>query len=452
MYNRQLSFVASLILSLSVLGGAGTDFTSVSVSADGKLLSSDGATVSQIISSEDNRGRPYLRFSYKPDREGQCFHLTVKGLRPHNWVVSHGGWMLGTWTFEQLSTGIDLGAQDAGTCEIGKRGGPRKPDDWSEWLAMLRSVKSTFDGTMQPCYFWAPVRAKDMAVPLIVGLHTWSGDWHHTTSYASVLNFAKKNGWAMIGPNYRGANDHVDACGGDAAIQDIIDAVDFAKREVRIDPKRIYIIGGSGGGHMALLMAGRHPEIWAGCVAFCPISDLSRWYSESKMNHPGRDPEYAQMMESVCGGNPEDKPEEYAKRSPLTWLQNARRAGVPVYIATGIHDGWTGSVPVGHAIRAYNALCKTEDLIDESAIEQIETSQSVPLDVSKEEVVDPFYDSRVFVRLRRTSGKVRLTLFEGGHGGNFAAGFDFLSRQIQGGAVVWNLPVAATGKEEKLAK
>jgi len=60
------------------------------------------------------------------------------------------------------------------------------------------------------------------------------------------------------------------------------------------------LIGGYGGGYAALLMAGRHPEIWAGVSAWCPISDIEAWYAESKTSQSG----YAENIEKSCSGNP----------------------------------------------------------------------------------------------------------------------------------------------------
>ena len=158
------------------------------------------------------------------------------------------------------------------------------------------------------------------------------------------------------------------------------------------------------------------------------------------------------MMEKACGGIPSEKAEEYAKRSPLTWLAAAKAAKTPAYIATGIHDGWTGSVPVGHAIRGFNALCEKGADVSEEHIAAIETNRSIPAGLETEKVSDPFYDAKRRIHFRRTSGNVRITLFEGGHGGNFPAGFDFLSRQRRGEMVDWGLPQKASGKVEALSR
>ena len=92
--------------------------------------------------------------------------------------------------------------------------------------------------------------------------------------------------------------------GSDYAVQDIVDAVSYAKANAKIDAARIYIVGGSGGGHITLLMLGRHPELFAAGAAFCPISDLARWHADSLEDHPGRGKCYAEMMEKSCGGTP----------------------------------------------------------------------------------------------------------------------------------------------------
>ncbi len=349
-----------------------------------------------------------------------------------------------TRLFAAVLATVAIGAKTPVAGKGARDGGKASTNDWT---AILRTFKSSYDGTEQQLYFEAPEKAGAEAVPLIVGLHTWSMNIRRTDNYAPVRKWAKTKGWAFVGPNFRGANNHPEACGGEPAVQDIVDSVEYAKAHAKIDARRIYIVGGSGGGHMTLLMAGRHPEIWAGCAAFCPISDLARWHADSMLRHPGRSKSYAQMMERSCGGTPEAKPDEYARRSPLTHLAAARKAGVPVYIVTGIHDGWTGSVPVGHSIRAFNALADEKDRVPEADIAAIEETQAIPPTLKSESGLDPFYGIRGKGRMhfRRTSANVRLTIFEGGHGGNYPAGLDFLSRQTKGSPADFSLPASAYG-------
>ena len=92
------------------------------------------------------------------------------------------------------------------------------PKDWPEWQEGIVQIKSTIDGTDQPCHFWAPDKASSEAVPLIVGLHTWSGDYTQLAHYRIVRDFAKKSGWAFVGPNFRGPNSTPEGCGSDLAV------------------------------------------------------------------------------------------------------------------------------------------------------------------------------------------------------------------------------------------
>ena len=341
----------------------------------------------------------------------------------------------------------------AGTGLLAANAKPAKPAKIDPaWAKILVQVKSTLDGTLQPCYFWAPEAAKTKAVPLIVGLHTWSYDYKATSHYQTVLDYAKKNGWAMLGPNFRGPNKTPPACGGDPAVQDIVDAVNYAKAHVKIDPARVYIVGGSGGGHMTLLMLGRHPEIFAAGAAFCPITDLARWHADALLKHPGRGKNYAKMLEKACGGTPAEKPDEYKHRSPLTWLDNARKAGVAAYIVTGIHDGWKGSVPVGHSFRAFNALANPKDRVAEEDISAVEETRKVPSALAYTGPHDPFFPDKMRIHFRRTSANVRFTLMEGGHAGNYPGGLDFLSRQVKGRPADFSLPESGKASEEALGK
>ena len=302
-----------------------------------------------------------------------------------------------------------------------------------EWMSRYRTVTSTADGTRQPLYWYDPLRPE--SVPLVVSLHSWGASCQNPSPARTVCGYCREHGWAMVYPNFRGPNVRPEACGSDLAVQDILDAIAWAKRECNIDKDRIYIIGGSGGGHMTLLMAGRHPEVFAGAAAFCPITDLARWQNDStkRKNH------YARNLVSVCGGLPTERPDEYARRSPLTWLPAARKANLPVYIATGIHDGHTGSVPVGHAIRAFNALADEKDRISEADIGFVETKEIVP-DRLRFKGSDPFYGQKTRVHLRVTSANARLTLFDGGHSVNYPAGLDFLARQRRGRPADMTLP------------
>jgi poly(3-hydroxybutyrate) depolymerase len=324
------------------------------------------------------------------------------------------------------------------------------PGKWTEkmtdeWDRIEVKIKSSADGTDQPAYFHLPPTALKNGgkAPMLVMLHTWSYGYKAKNPAAWAITECCRRGWAFLYPHFRGPNKTPQGCGSDLAVQDIADGVKWALANHPIDPNRVYIMGGSGGGHMSLLMAGRHPELFAASYAACPITDIARWYTESGDSARNLYPSYAKMIQSACGGKPEEKPEEYVRRSPLTWIGAAKKAGVAVSITTGIHDGHKkkggGSVPIGHSVRAYNALALEKDRITDAQMESMERTEQVPPELAFEGT-DPYFKKGQEVLLRRTSGNVRLTVFNAGHAGNFVEGAAWLALQKRGEPADWNVP------------
>ncbi len=301
------------------------------------------------------------------------------------------------------------------------------------------SFKSSLDGSMQGTWFSPPPSAA-VPAPLLVVLHTWSFGMDYSEPRGSYFPMAVDRGWAFLAPDFRGPNRRPEACGSDLAVQDVLDAVAWAKANARIDDDRVFVAGASGGGHMALLLAGRAPELWAGVYAACPIFDIADWHRQ-RAPKGGKKSQYAVDIEMSCGGLPEERPEEYARRSPRTFIAAARAAETHVDICTGIHDGHSGSVPVSHAIEAFNALADAGDAIGAEDIARIVEDEAIPPHLAFAGS-DPFFAGKP-VLLRRESANARLTIFEAGHAGNYAACVDWFSRQRRGAPVDWTVGAPA---------
>lgn len=207
-------------------------------------------------------------------------------------------------------------------------------------------VPSSLDGSVEPSLLHLP--PDDGLVPLVVGLHSWSFD--RSNQVERMLPYVQKLGWALLLPEFRGpnlvTNPHAPkACASELAKQDIIDAVEFVCEEHAnsIDTDHIFLLGGSGGGHMALCMAAYRPELWKMVSSWCPITDVARWHSENANYVPG--------MEACCGGPPKAVPEEYERRSPTSRVDDIARANVFVY-----HGRWDASVPCRHSLDLYTTL------------------------------------------------------------------------------------------------
>ena len=291
---------------------------------------------------------------------------------------------------------------------------------------------SPADGTEQKTLFYAP--PGDEPIPLLVAFHTWSGDYGQDES--PYARWCMARGWAFVHPDLRGPANRPEAAGSDLAFADLRAVIDLARSKRRIDPDRIYAVGVSGGGMMTLLAAARMPEVWAAASAWVPVTDLTVWHAESV----ARNNKYAGDVEHVCGGPPGASPAvdaAYATRSAVARLAAARPA-LPLDINTGIHDGHVGSVPVSHAVRAFNAVAAKADHLPASIIDALVADRAVPAALGAPPA-DPLYASRP-VLLRRTSGPARLTVFDGGHEILHEAALTWLEAQRRGAPPTWNPP------------
>jgi dienelactone hydrolase len=283
-------------------------------------------------------------------------------------------------------------------------------------------IECPADHTQQPALFYAPP-GQTAPAPLLVGLHTWSAGYTQSDS-AAYATWCIQKGWAFVAPHFRGPNGKPQATGSELAVADVLAAVEYAKAHAKVDPKRVYLVGASGGGHMALLMAGRAPGVWAAVSAWVPISDLAAWHRQCTAAGLG----YAKQIAASCGGAPGASAAvdlEYRSRSPLTWLAAAK--DVPLDINAGIRDGHGGSVPISHSLNAFNLLAAEADRLAEADIQYLVEKAEVPPHLQRK-IEDPLYGGNVPL-LRRTSGKTRVTIFKGGHQIVVRAALSWLQKQ-----------------------
>ncbi len=284
--------------------------------------------------------------------------------------------------------------------------------DWPKECRLVNII-STSDGKNQPAFFFAMRGVKP--APLIVSLHTWSGDY---TQKDSLAWQCIKKGYNYIHPNFRGPNNTYEACGSSLVISDIDGAIDFALKNSSVDTSEIHIIGVSGGGYATMLMymKSRHNiktfSAWAG------ISNLLDWYyeSEGRKNRYSKDIAQATTGKNFGSGNYNMDREEAKKRSPV-FMETpvAERKNGKLYIYEGVHDGYTGSVPITHSINFYNKVVSdfngTEKnaIIPENEIIQLVTYRCFPGETKLN-----LGDRKIHYQ-KTYSDKVKITLFEGGH-------------------------------------
>ena len=287
------------------------------------------------------------------------------------------------------------------------------------------TTRSAYDREVQTCmYYVPPTRA---AHPLIVYLHTWSGTAIDDSYINQMFELAQQHGYAMIAPNFRGKNSRREATGSELAITDILSAVSKLREMHSIDSGKIHLVGVSGGGYMALLMAGRIPELWKSVIAWCPIFDLALWYRECELSDKTftyadhiRKSLHMDKRNSILGAY-------FARlaylRSPARWLKHA--SGIPIYIYAGINDGHeNASVPLSHSLNAFNMMAIEADRIPIEAVKKIVADRVIPKNLqsnSKESIFDNKTESdgkigsRRKILLSKSSHNIHLIIFEGSH-------------------------------------
>ncbi len=295
-----------------------------------------------------------------------------------------------------------------------------------EALPALTDVKiaSSLDGTNQTIRYWAPPNATDQPTPVFVFLHSWSGDYRQDNS--KWLKEAVKRGWIYIHPDFRGINNSPQACGSKYARQDILDSINFATKTFSVNSSRVYLAGVSGGGHMAMLMAGHHPDRFTAVSAWVGISDIADWYRFHVID--GKPQNYAQMIRKCFGKPPGESAAidaEYRDRSPLFHLRNVGE--LPVDIFAGVNDGHSGSVPVKQSLMAFNAIAEgnNDAVVSNDEIEELWNDRKLSKPEESDRETDELLGRDIY--LRRTTKKSRVTIFEGGHESVPEAACDWLA-------------------------
>ncbi|WP_310669284.1 alpha/beta hydrolase [Klebsiella pneumoniae] len=230
----------------------------------------------------------------------------------------------------------------------------------------------------------------------MVSLHTWSGDYNQEDP---IYKLAKKKGYNYIHPDFRGANDKPDACLSPKVIQDITDAIKYAKEKTNAN--NVYLVGVSGGGYAALGYYMSGDQNIKKAFAWVPISNLKDWYIQSKNDKN----KYATDV-LKCSSDGVENEGSFSKmlsRSPITMT---RKNFYPIDIYAGINDGYKGSVSIMQSINFYNKITSTDKITDQEIISLVSRQSEALKDIK----ID---DRDVF--LSRQDNNVSITIFDGVH-------------------------------------
>jgi acetyl esterase/lipase len=158
---------------------------------------------------------------------------------------------------------------------------------------------------------------------------------HDGDSFSPRVQAWVDHGYAVVLVNYRGSTGYGrawrDALEGNPGLTEL---ADIAKVHTWVtasglaDPQRVILSGGSWGGYLTLLGLGTQPERWSLGIAGVPVADYIAAYEDEMEPLKAFD-------RSLFGGAPDEIPDAYRLRSPITYVDRVR---APVLILAGAND------------------------------------------------------------------------------------------------------------------
>lgn len=226
-------------------------------------------------------------------------------------------------------------------------------DELRKTVALARCRRMTSvapDGTESESFLLLPPVAKrKTALPLVLDIHGGPHGWHpgtFTTTWAVTQTLAGA-GYAVLLCNPRGSSGYGDeflaGCvedwgGGD--YDDLMSAVDATVDRGIADSRQLYVWGYSYGGFMTSWIVG-HTNRFRAAVVGAPVLNQVSMVGTTDIPH---------FAIQELGGLPWDRPEEYVKRSPLTYAPDIR---TPVLL---MHQDGDLRCPIGQSDELFAAL------------------------------------------------------------------------------------------------
>ena len=170
-------------------------------------------------------------------------------------------------------------------------------------------------------------------------------------------------GFAVICPAAVGRDGTGNSWAVPGQIDDLVampDTVEAAMPWVRLDRRRLYLVGSSMGGQEALVALARAPDRFAAVAAYDGAADLAARYRD--MGAAGQLRDQAKLRHELQG-TPAQRPFEYAQRSPLSFGQALVTSGVPLRIVWSTAD----EVVTRGSLTQFGRLCRRLRLLATAA-------------------------------------------------------------------------------------
>jgi len=191
---------------------------------------------------------------------------------------------------------------------------------------------ASFDGLEIEALLYRPLPERDNGHTVV---------WPHggpqaaeRKAYRSLFQVLVAAGYTVFAPNFRGSLGYgtrflkmVERDWGHGPRLDMVAGVEWLLQQAIAHRDRLFVMGGSFGGYMTLLLHGRHPEYWRACVDIFGPSNLFTFINSV--------PDFWRPLMEQWLGHPERDKEKLTEDSPITYLRNMTK---PMLVIQGAND------------------------------------------------------------------------------------------------------------------
>ncbi len=206
------------------------------------------------------------------------------------------------------------------------------------------------DGYQIKAYISIPTAAIESQEPCKCLLYNRGGHWNYGSLEADILaTMCAVTGRVVVACEIRGGNgsEGMDQFGGDE-LHDVYKLIDLCENHFSLIDMDDFCAMGISRGGITTYMAARQDERIKKIIVAGGVSDLFSCYEERE--------DMREMISSCIGGTPEEKPEEYQKRSAVYWADEIK---IPVLL---IHS--KGDAQVKYDTNAKALYEKLKDTTD----------------------------------------------------------------------------------------
>ncbi len=188
------------------------------------------------------------------------------------------------------------------------------------------------DGTL--VQGWLATPDGDGPFPTVVEMH---GGPHFATtdSYSPLSQAWLDHGFAWLSVNFRGSTtfgrifkEQIWGDVGHWEVEDVVAGRAWLVEQGIAQSDKVFLIGGSYGGFLTLLLLGKTPDLWAGGMAIAAVADEALSYEDAN-------DALKAAVAGWFGGTPDQVPDRYRRASPLTYAEQVQ---APVIIFQGHND------------------------------------------------------------------------------------------------------------------